>query len=48
MEDKKVKMGTFEDFKKMVKEKSEDELFECVANALKNAVKKPHPQATDN
>ena len=36
---KKPKMGTLKDFQKAMKEKGEDEMFECIANALKNAVK---------
>jgi hypothetical protein len=46
--DKKPKMGTLKDFQKAMKEKGEDEMFACIANALKNAVKtKPDPQSTD-
>ena len=47
-DNKKPKMGTLKDFQKAMKEKGEDDMFECIANALKNAVKtKPDPQSTD-
>lgn len=47
-DNKKPKMGTLKDFEKMMKEKNEDDMFNLIANALKNAVKtKPDPQSTD-
>ena len=46
--DKKPKMGTLKDFERMMKEKGEDDMFACIADALKNSVKtKPDPQSTD-
>ena len=46
--DKKPKMGTLKDFEKMMKEKGEDDMFACIADALKNSIKtKPDPQSTD-
>ena len=47
-DNKKPKMGTLKDFEKMMKEKGEDDMFACIADALKNSVKtKPDPQSTD-
>lgn len=37
--DKKPKTGTLKDFEKMMKEKGEDEMFTCIADALKNSAK---------
>ena len=47
-DNKKPKVGTLKDFEKMMKEKGEDDMFACIAEALKNSVKaKPDPQSTD-
>jgi len=47
--DKKPKMGTLKDFEKMMKEKSENDMFDCIADALKNAVKtKPDSQLNNH
>jgi hypothetical protein len=47
-DNKKPRIGTLKDFEKMMKEKGEDDMFACIAEALKNSVKtKPDPQSTD-